>query len=68
VPAQQYLLQALPIALEALNLFSEAQREGYDTLTRSAHAAVAMVRVRSIHPIADKASAREQNDGFAAFL
>jgi len=35
MPAQQYLLQALPIALEALNLFSEAQREGYGTLTRS---------------------------------
>jgi len=35
MPARQYLLQALPIALEALNLFSEAQREGYVTVTRS---------------------------------
>jgi len=40
MPAQQYLLQALPIALEAPNLYSEAQREGYDTLTPSAHATV----------------------------
>jgi hypothetical protein len=38
VPARQYLLQGLPIALEALNVYSEAQREGYATLTRSAHA------------------------------
>jgi len=38
MPAQQYLLQALPIALQALNLFSEAEREGYGTVTRSAHA------------------------------
>ena len=31
MPARQYLLQALPIALQALNLYSEAQREGYVT-------------------------------------
>ena len=48
------MLQALPIALQALNLFSEAGREGYVTLTRSAHAAVVRVRVRSMHPIADR--------------
>jgi hypothetical protein len=40
VPARQYLLQALPVALEALNVYSEAEREGYVTLTRSAHATV----------------------------
>jgi hypothetical protein len=34
VPARQYLLQALPIALEVLNVYSEAQREGYVALTR----------------------------------
>jgi len=49
MPARQYLLQAVPVALQALNLYSEAQREGYVTLTRSAHAAVVRVRVRSIH-------------------
>jgi len=38
MPARQYLLQALPTALAVLNLYSEAGREGYDTLTRSAHA------------------------------
>jgi hypothetical protein len=57
VPARQYLLQALPSALEALNLYSEAEREGYDTLTPSAHATVVRVRgrpVASIHLIADK--------------
>ncbi len=27
MPARQYLLQALPVALEALNVYSEAQRE-----------------------------------------
>jgi len=59
VPARQYLLQALPIALEALNLFSEAQREGYVTLTRSAHATVVRVQVRSIRPIADKVPSRK---------
>src|SRR5215203_6556109 len=53
------MLQALPIALQAINLFSEAQREGYDTLTRSAHAAVVRVQVRPIHPIADKANSRK---------
>jgi len=58
VPARQYLLQALPTALAALNLYSEAEREGYVTLTRSAHAAVVRVRghpVASIHRTADKA-------------
>ena len=40
MPARQYLLQVLPIALQALDLFSEAQREGYVTVTRAAHAAV----------------------------
>ena len=59
MPARQYLLQALPIALEALNLFSEAQREGYVTLTRSAHATVVRVQVRSIRPIADKVPSRK---------
>jgi hypothetical protein len=54
VPARQFLLQALPIALQALNLYSEAEREGYVTLTGSAHDAVVRVRVRSIHPIADR--------------
>ena len=44
MPARQYLLQALPIALEVLDLFSEAQREGYGTVTRSAHAAAVRVR------------------------
>jgi hypothetical protein len=38
VPARQYLLQALPIAIEVLNLYSEAEREGYLTRTLSAHA------------------------------
>jgi hypothetical protein len=36
--ARQYLLQALPSALQALNVYSEAEREGYVTLTRSAYA------------------------------
>jgi hypothetical protein len=36
VPARRYLLRALPNALQALNFYSEAQREGYDTVTRSA--------------------------------
>ena len=58
MPARQYLLQALPVCLQALNVYSEAQREGYVTLTRSAHATVARVRVRSIHQIADKACSR----------
>jgi hypothetical protein len=50
MPTRQYLLPALPVALEALNLYSEAAREGYVTLTRSAHATVVVrVRVRSIH-------------------
>ncbi len=48
MPARQYLLQALPVALQALNVYSEAQREGYVTVTRSAHATVIRVRVRSI--------------------
>jgi len=43
VPARQYLLQALPIALEALNVYSEAEREGCVMLTRSAHATVVRV-------------------------
>jgi len=43
VPARQYLLQALPIALEALDLYSEAEREGCVMLTRSAHATVVRV-------------------------
>jgi hypothetical protein len=38
VPTRRYLLQALPIALEALNVYSEAEREGYDTATPLAHA------------------------------
>jgi hypothetical protein len=54
VPARQYLLQALPVALEVLNVYSEAQREGYDTVTRSAPATVARVRARSIHQVAAK--------------
>jgi len=63
VPARQYLLQALPVALQALNLYSEAQHEGYVMLTRSAHAAVVRVRghpVGSIHLIADKAGSRKR--------
>ncbi len=56
MPARQYLLQALPTALAALNLYSEAGREGYVTLTRSAYAPSSKVEVRSIHQIADKAS------------
>ena len=59
MPARQYLLQALPVALEALNVYSEAEREGYVTLTRSAHATVVRVRVRSIHQIADKTCSRK---------
>src|SRR5215204_3857102 len=59
MPARQYLLQALPIALQALNLFSEAEREGYVTLTRSAHATVVRVQIGSIHPIADKERSRK---------
>ncbi len=51
MPARQYLLQALPIALEALNAYSEAEREGYDTVTRSAHAAVVRVRGRPVASI-----------------
>ncbi len=54
MPARQYLLQALPVALEALNVYSEAEREGYVTVTHSAHATVVRVRVRSIHLIADR--------------
>ena len=38
MPARQYLLQALPVALATLNVYSEAQRKGYVTLTGSAHA------------------------------
>ncbi len=63
MPAQQYLLQTLPVALQALNLYSEAEREGYVMLTRSAHASVARVRgspVVSIHLIADKAGSRKR--------
>jgi hypothetical protein len=63
MPTRQYLLQALPVALEALNLYSEAQHEGYVTPTRSAHAAVVRVRsgpVASIHLIADKAGSRKR--------
>ncbi len=48
------LLQALPMAIEVLNLYSEAEREGYDTVTRSAHATVARVQVRTRHQIAGK--------------
>jgi hypothetical protein len=62
VPARQYLLQGIPIALQALNVYSEAQREGYVTLTRSAHAAVVRVRVSpvaSIHRIIDTTLSRK---------
>ena len=59
MPTRRYLLQALPIALQALNVNSEVEREGYVTLTRSAHATVARVRARSIHRIADKARSRK---------
>ncbi len=62
MPARQYLLQALPSALQALNLYSEAEREGYDTLTRSAHATVVRVRgrpVASIHRVADTTLSRK---------
>jgi hypothetical protein len=61
MPARQYLLQALPIALEALNVYSEAEREGYVTVTRSAHATVVRVRgrpVASIQWAADMVAAR----------
>ena len=59
MPARRYLLRALPNALQALNVYSEAQREGYDTVTRSAPAAVARVRARSIHQVAAKARSRK---------
>ncbi len=59
MPARQYLLQALPVALHALNVYCEAQRKGYVTLTCSAHATVARVRARSIHQIADKVVSRK---------
>ncbi len=61
MPARHYLLQALPVALEALNAYSEAVREVYVRDTRSAHAAVVRVRgcpVASIQWVADKVAAR----------
>jgi len=42
------------LPIEALNLYSEAEREGYITVTRQRTHPVVRVRVRSIHPIADK--------------
>ncbi len=53
MPARQYLLQALPVGLATLNVYSEAQRKGYVTLTRLAHATVVRVRGRpvSIAPV-----------------
>ena len=59
MPARQYLLQALPIALEVLNVYSEAQREGYLTPHFRRTHPVVKVRARSIHRIADKEGSRK---------
>jgi hypothetical protein len=61
VPARQYLLQALPVALHALNVYCEAQRKGYVTLTCSAHATVVRVRGRpvSIAPVLNFSDSHE---------
>jgi hypothetical protein len=57
-PALKKTDQPLPLLVSHRPVSSEAEREGYVTLTDSAHDAVERVQVRSIHRIADKACSR----------